>query len=388
MTKKLRIATIGLLIGALLIPAAAFAEGEGPNRPGDGVRVGGEIVRIDTGELSFALMSQRGEEFTIQTDASTKFHGPDGSVQAFGDLQQGMRAHVGGRPQDDGSLLAHVVVAGAAEDFPEHNRVGGQILSVDLGNESFSLQPRESDPVRFQTGERTQYRGEGVESLGDLKPGMHAMVVAIPQENGAPLAVLVATGEPQDRPDLKKFAGEIAGVDPEQGAFSVTTRDGETIRFGTSERTRYRSRDGSVAGIDDLKAGMMAGVGAIQTEDGSLLALFVGVGTKQDRPELDVMAGGQVVLKASSSFTIQTRDGNRLNLSVDAETHYKGIGSFDELEVGMFAAVGAKETEGGLLAIIVGAREPGERPQRSPEDRPQRTPGQPPFQESSEGISL
>src|SRR3970282_2117821 len=70
---------------------------------------------------------------------------------------------------------------------------------------------------------------------------------------------------------------------------------------------------------------------------------------------------------------------------VTDDTHYKGIGSFEELEAGMFAAVGAKETDGELVAIWVAARSapedrprPEDRPDRNPEDRPDRRPDQAP----------
>jgi hypothetical protein len=122
---------------------------------------------------------------------------------------------------------------------------------------------------------------------------------------------------------------------------------------------------------------MQAIVGAIRQDDGQLLALAVAAGNPEDRPGrpvLDVTVGGKVIEMGSSSFTIQTRNGDSISFSVNDSTHYKGISGFNELKVGMMAAVGADETDDGLLALFVGARNPDDRPEGSPQDRPEGRP--------------
>ena len=125
---------------------------------------------------------------------------------------------------------------------------------------------------------------------------------------------------------------------------------------------------------------MHAGLGAVQTDDGGLIAAIVGIGEPGDRPKLDVKAGGEVVAKSSGSFTIQKQDGEQITFSVNSDTHFKGIADFGELEIGMKAGVGAIETDKGLLAVFVGAGERGDRPHHGPHDgsgrgRPRRGPG-------------
>jgi hypothetical protein len=105
------------------------------------------------------------------------------------------------------------------------------------------------------------------------------------------------------------------------------------------------------------------------------LALAVAAGNPEDRPVLDVKAGGKVTAVGSSSFSIQKRNGGSMSFSVSDSTHYIGISSLDDLEVGMMAAVGANETDDGLLALFVGARNPEDRPERHPQDRPWGRPG-------------
>lgn len=193
--------------------------------------------------------------------------------------------------------------------------------------------------------------------------------------------------EEHPQPERFRYAGEITGVEPGQGTFSLLTRAGEQLEFQTGERTHYRGPDGSVQGIDDLEPGMKAMVAGIKKE-GVLQALLVAAGNPEDRParpRVDVRAAGRVDSKGDGSFTLMTREGELLTFAVTQDTHYKGIGSFEELEFGMFAAVGAKQTDGDLVAIWVAARQapedrprPEDRPGRNPEDRPDRRPDQAP----------
>ena len=366
---KLRIATIGVLAVSLLLPGAVFAQEEAPERPESGIRAAGEISSVVPGQGTFTLMTRRGEELRFQTNEDTKFRSPNGSIEDIHDLKKGMKALVVAAEQANGSLLALMVAAGHPEDLPDGRQIGGVIEAVNPDAQSFTLKPREGDSIRIKTGERTRYRGEGIDGFDDLELGMHARVVAIEQDEGDLMALLVAAARPKDRPDVIKLGGEIIGVVPGQGTFTLINREGEEFQLTTSERTKFHSRDGSVQDIHDLKKGMRALVGAVRHDDGQLVAMVVAVGNPEDRPKLDVKAAGEVVAKGASSFTIQTRNGERLSFSVNENTHYVGIDGFGELEVGKMAAVGANDTDGGLLALFVGARNPEDRPEGGPDRR-------------------
>ncbi len=179
-------------------------------------------------------------------------------------------------------------------------------------------------------------------------------------------AAVFAQEEAPERPEGRmRAAGEITGVVPGQGTFTILTRKGDEIEFQTNENTKFRSPNGSVEDIHDLKKGMKAFVAAARQDDGTLIALMVAAGNMKDRPnrpELDVKVGGEVTAVGASSLTIQTRNGESISFSANDSTHFKGIGALDELEIGMKAAVGANETDDGLLALFVGARHPGDRP--------------------------
>ncbi len=365
---KLRIATIGVLTAALLLPSAVLAQEEAPGRPEGSMRAVGEITGVVPGQGTFNVLTRQGEELGFQTNENTKFRSPSGTVEDIHDLKKGMKALVVAAEQGDGTLLALMVAAGHPEDLPDHLRAAGQIEAIDPGIQTFALHTRDGETLPFQTGERTKYRGEGIEGFESLEAGMDAMVAAIPQDGGPPLALLIAVGQPEDRPDVIRLGGEITGVVPGQGTFTLTSREGEEYELSTNERTKFHSRDGSVQDIHDLKKGMLATVGAVRQDDGQLLALVIAAGNPEDQPDLDVKAGGEVVAKSANSFTIKTRNRESISFSVADNTRYKGISGFGELEIGMMAAVGANETDDGLLALFVGARNPGDQP--GPHDRP------------------
>jgi hypothetical protein len=291
---KLRIATIGVLAAALLLPAVVFAQEGGPERPEGTFRAAGEITSVVPGQGTFTLTTRKGEELEYQTNDETKFRSPNGSVEDIHDLKKGMKAFVVAVEQDNGIPLALMVAAGHPEDLPDGKQLGGIIESINLDAQSFTLKPRDGDAIQISTGDRTRFRGEGMEGLLDLETGMHARVVAIEQD------------------------------------------------------------------------------------DGGLMALVVGVGNPEDRPKLDVTALGTVVDKGGNSFTIEKRNGEQISFSVGDETHYKGIGGFGDLQAGMMAAVGAKESSDGLQAVFVGARNPEDRPDRGSQDNPQDRPGRGP----------
>ena len=285
MLNKLRIATLILIAVSLAIPTVAFAEEEVPERYR--LRFAGEVTGVVPGQGTFTLHTRAGEDLEFQTDERTRFRSRDGSVEDIHDLKTGMKALVIALRTEEG-LQALVVAAGNPEDLPERFKAVGEIQSVDEASGTFELKTRKGDILNFATGERTRYRGEGIDGLGDLEPGMHALVVAVEGEGELPLALLVAAREPKERPERIRVIGEITGVNPGQGTFSLQSRAGEDYEFTTSDRTRFRSRDGSIQDIHDLERGMHAIVAAIETEEGDLLALLVAArAAPADRPPRD-----------------------------------------------------------------------------------------------------
>jgi hypothetical protein len=104
---------------------------------------------------------------------------------------------------------------------------------------------------------------------------MVAAVAAVRGGDGALEARFVAVGERDDlpmRPNVDvRVAGRITSV--EGSSFTVETLAGAEKMFSVDGSTVFRSRDGSVEGIEDLQPGMRAIVAPGQEpSDGAWLA--------------------------------------------------------------------------------------------------------------------
>ncbi|TET80626.1 MAG: hypothetical protein E3J37_10820 [Anaerolineales bacterium] len=367
MKGKVSKALLLVLVLSLAVVGVAYAE---EDVTGDRIRVVGEITGVDLVASTFSLHAWSGMDLRFFATHSTRFRSSDGSVHELSDLEVGMRALVIG-VERDGGLVALMVVTAKLDNVSDRVRVFGEITGAVSVGGSFSLEKRGGEVVTIQTNERTRFRSRDglIQGLDDLEAGMVALAIAVEQEDGELLALVIAAGYKEDLPDnLRKFQGEIIGVVPGQGIFTLTTREGEAITFQTSDRTRFRSRDGSVTDINDLKKGMIALVGALQTEEGTLLAGFVTAWNPANHPGVDVRASGRIVSLGDRSFTIETRGGDRMTFSVDGSTKFRSrdgsVKGFDDLQVWMIAIVGANELgNGDLKAVWVGAGKPaGERP--------------------------
>ena len=376
MISRLSKALLLVLILSLTIPVAALAAEEGPREK---VRLVGEITSVSPGERWFGLRTRQGDEVRVFVNEDTKYRSREGEIQGIGDLEAGMKALVVGVRNPGGHLTALVVAAGKPGDLPNLMRVAGIIQSI--GDRTFSLKTRTGEEVTFAVGERTKFRSRdgSVQSFADLQAGMGALVLAAKGEDELPMALVVAAGNPEDRPERFRLMGEITRVMPDQSAFQLKTREGELKTVQVSERTRFRSRDGSIQGLEDLEVGMLALAAGVKGEDGALNALLVAAGKAEDRPKppkTDVRAAGRIVDIGGRSFSLKTRSGETMTFAVTEATIFKSrdgsVSSFEDLEVGMVAIVGAKRSaDGGLVAVWVGAgKRRAERPQRPAGERP------------------
>jgi hypothetical protein len=366
MVSKIAKAGLFVLLLSTVLVGAAYAEEE-IHIPK--VRVLGEITAVNLEARTFAINTRQGEDLRFLVIDRTKFRSPDGSINGLSDLETGMKAHVVGARHPEHGLVALMVAAGEPGDLPETFRLKGKVDGVDLRTSTFSVLAESGESQRFKVIDRTQFRSRdgAVKGLQDLEIGMGVNVVAAKTEDGLPIALIVIAGSPQTQPKRFEVIGEITNVIPGQNKFDMQTRSGESLTIMVSDRTKFRSRDGSIEDIHDLKAGMHALVAGVVGEDGSHLALLVAVGDFTDEvprpPEFDVRAAGRIMAISDRSFTIQTRNQGSLTFEVDESTVYKSregnIDSFDDLEVGMNAGVGGmRQDDGQLKAVIVGIGQP------------------------------
>ncbi|HET7010905.1 MAG TPA: DUF5666 domain-containing protein [Anaerolineales bacterium] len=262
------------------------------------------------------------------------------------------------------ALAASLTLTGTAaaqEERPQALHAKGEVTSVDVSASTFSLHTLRGEDLTFEVDSETKFEGpQGeLEGLEALEPGMLAAIAAERQDDGSLLAIRVVA---VNKGDLLRVAGEITGVVPGQGSFTLETRRGVTYEFQTGERTRFVSRDGSIEDIHDLKKGMKAAVLAFRLEGGEWFARVVAAGNPDDRPRIDVRAAGRITRVESSSLTVEARDGRVLVFQVTDATRFKSrdgsVDSFDDLEVGMRAIVLGREEAGELIALGVGVGAP------------------------------
>jgi hypothetical protein len=245
----------------------------------DRVRVFGEIMGVVSTGGSFSLEKRDDEAVTILTNERTRFRSREGSIQRLDDLEAGMVALVIAVEQDDGGLLGLVVAAGYKEDRPNNlRRFKGDIYNVVPGQGTFTLNTQEGEVISFQTNDRTRFisRDGSVTDIHDLKKGRTALVGAVEKEEGSRMAIFVAAADFPGRPVDVRVGGQIINLG--EPSFTIETRGGDRIAFSVDDSTRYRSRDGSVEGFDDLQLGMIAIVGVKELRNGELKAVWVGVG--------------------------------------------------------------------------------------------------------------
>ena len=362
MSGKLGKASLLALMLLAMVVAPVLAEGEGPVS----VRGLGQVTAL--GDASFTVVTRSGVSHTLLVDEDTTFEDRSGELRSFSDVEVGDWLAGTYERDEDGALHARRVVILGDEPPQIDLRAAGEITAVDVGSSTFSLRTRQGEDLTFTATEETRFRIRGSEegSLGDLEPGMRAVVLAEQGEDRTLIALGVAAGDPDDRPALSRFAGEITGVVPGRGTFTLRTQEGSEITFGTDERTRFRSRDGSIQGIHDLRQGMVALVGAAEGDAGMLLALFVAAGEREDIPgghDVDVRAGGRITSVGGNSFSLETLGGEAMTFSVDGSTVFRSrdgsVDGIEDLQPGMRAIVGARELGNGeLRAVWVGAAQP------------------------------
>jgi hypothetical protein len=145
---------------------------------------------------------------------------------------------------------------------------------------------RSGETVEILTNERTRFqsRDGSVHDIHDLARDMQVGVGGLVQEDGTHLALVVIAasgsgneggGQPGGR-NLTRFGGRIVSLGG--SSFTVEKPDGSQITVNINENTVFRSRDGNINSLSDLQVGMIALVGARSTEQGGLVAVWVGAG--------------------------------------------------------------------------------------------------------------
>ena len=345
----------------LTVLTTAFAAGAvlaGESQPGKGrQRVYGEVTAVATD--GFTLVDPAGESLSFTTGPETVFRSKEGELSGLEALEPGMKVFVVAESAESGNAIARVGVA-LPDDFDpsQWRQLRGEVAAVDVVAGTFSLLKNDGETLSLLVDEGTRFAG-GLSGLEGLEVGTVVGVAAHVGEDGQLTARLVALSPAAKQTRPRR--GTVAAVNPAAGTFTLLTPQGEEITFAVDESTRYKSKDGSVAGLTDLQVDMVAVVMAQSQGNGLALATVVAAGDAEDLPEFDVRARGEVTDVAEASLTIATADGETLTFRVDTQTRFFSSGgavqSLDGLSIGATVIVGAVETEdGGLLAKVIAAR--------------------------------
>jgi hypothetical protein len=351
-----------LLLLALILATTGIVYAE-EDTPQKRLRFLGEITSVDPQTHTFSLHSRSDEDLRFSTTEETQFRSRDGSIQSLEDLSPGMKALVVAYRGEGGALIASIIAAGEVGDIEDIRHYKGIIASVDLESNSFGLHMEDGRNQRFVVGDRTRYKSRdgSINGLEDLEAGMVAHVAAIERENQAPFALMVAAGKTVEKPERFRVHGKISAINLDRQTFDVVAKDGNVQTFQVVERTKFRSRDGSIVELADLKEGMHTLVVAVNESEGASIALLVAAADLSENPglsRLDVRAIGKITSIGDQAFTIQTTSQGRLTFTVHESTVYRSrkgnVNGFEDLSEGLFVAVGGKSTaEGNNVAFIV-----------------------------------
>jgi hypothetical protein len=362
MAGKLGKAIVLALVLSMVITGTVFADDESPLLR---IRSIGEITGVFPETSSFALHQLNGEDLYFFVTERTNFHSRNGEIKGINDLSAGMKVLVLAIQDGKGHLIALVIAVARDREPLEVMRSSGTITRINSNEGVFLLESKNGEIQEFEVGSRTRYRiREGsMEGLSDLDPGMFALVIAIVRDGQIPMAVWVGARQDTEPVERLTVIGEILNVIPGQETFDLQARNGDVLHFSVIERTKFRSRDGSIEVLHDLEKGMYALVVYCSDGQGSLIALGIAAGYRNDRPDLsewDLWVMGRITSMSDRSFTIESRNQGNLTFPVDGSTHYRSrdgsVNEFKDLQVGMVVVVGAKELGNGqYVAGIVGA---------------------------------
>lgn len=232
----------GLVLAGLLCSLTAVAWAE---EPGEEVGLRGQVLATEANALVVRTVS--GEECRVITDEETRFRIPGVPSPNIDDIDAGDYIGARGSRNEDGDLLAAVLVVVPAELAHHRNIVRGEVLAI----EGATLTVRTGLGERLViTDEETRFRIPGTEepSIEDISVGDPILALGRPDEHGNLLARVVAV---VSGPQLRRHTlrGVITSI--EHDAFGLATR-ARVVRVATSEDTIFRFPGVEDPGLDDL----------------------------------------------------------------------------------------------------------------------------------------
>ncbi len=158
------------------------------------VKAKGVVTSVDAGAGQFEIKKSDGTTGRYFVNEKTRYQG---QLSSLDEMQVGWQAAVAAKVDDDGKLMAVLVIAGTR---PEVIRARGTVSAVAVGAGKFKLTKPDGTVLTIFVDENTRFRGQAA-NLSELENGWRAGVVAVEQADGKLLARLVVSGKPRaERP--------------------------------------------------------------------------------------------------------------------------------------------------------------------------------------------
>jgi len=167
------------------------------------VKAKGVVTAVDAGAGQFEIKKPDGTTGRYFVNEKTRYQG---QLSSLDEMQVGWQAAVAAKVDDDGKLIAVLVIAGTR---PEVIRARGTVSAVAVGAGKFKLTKPDGTVLTIFVDENTHFRGQAA-NLSELENGWRAGVVAVEQADGKLLARLVVSGKRRaERPPAD------SGISPE-----------------------------------------------------------------------------------------------------------------------------------------------------------------------------
>ena len=333
-----------VLVGMLLaVTGTAWAQ-----EPGGRETLRGQVAAIDGNVLLVNTAS--GEERRVVFGDETRLYIPGLRAPSIEDIEVGHYVGAWGEIDEDGDLLARVVVVAPAALTRRGYVVQGHVESID-GRVLTVETPRGERMVI--TGEETRFIIPGVEepSIEDVQVGDPLLALGRPDGEGNLMARVVAVVTPGQvrrhtlRGVITALEGETIGLLTGRGDVRVLTHDETVFRIPLVEDP----------GIDDLNVrDLVLAVGTWHAEDGVFSARAVTLIPRWPshlrflRGEVTSIEGGTLVPEALQGEVAVLTDG-------ETQFRFPGVDNpgLENLRVGDKVGVLVAGTEeGGLLAKV------------------------------------
>jgi hypothetical protein len=224
----------------------------------------------------------------------------------------------------------------ATEDFTPRRRVKiGQITEIGEGQLTVKALNGNIYILLIDESTRLMSRDSEAYDYEDLEAGMWIGCRAKLGEDGeitaTTIIVLPDTFNPEILPN-RRISGKVNSVNTKESLFTLDTREGQSVTIYTDGNTRFA---GQVESLAELEDGMLLQIGVKEQEDGALLAIIVWA-REYTRDKLGrIMGTVSSIDLSTNTFTIQTRQGEEMTYSVNADTRFiskdKTVEELDDL---------------------------------------------------------